>query len=172
VSAAEVEYLIQQSGIREEVENIAQEFAQYSQEMIDELKEWDVTLNDGLEDLPWDTTTESTDWTDTLQDLPEEVIDEILAGEVFTIEEEPSIEESNEGEFVFEEPSIESVESVETGLVGAKPERRRIKNSISVEGAGPKRIKNAISVENVEKLKKGPLWDFRTNRSNDHLFED
>lgn len=117
---------------------------------MDELKDWDATLNDGLEDLPWEeTSTESVDWA---ADLPEEVMDEILMGEVFIVEDEPSIEEQQ---------SIESVESLDTdaGLVGIRPERRRVKNAVR-------------TTDDSAPIKKGPLWNFRTNRSQDHLYED
>ena len=52
----------------------------------------------------------------------------------------------------------ESTEAPEPGLIIEKPERRRVKKS------APNQQREA--------LKKGPLWDFRTNKSNDHLFED
>ena len=121
-----------------------------------------------------------------IDELPEEVIDEILEGEEFEVEEdnegsdiyseedlsdwdatltdglddvtweEPTEFTETSIEEVKEEPSIEEVKSL--GLMDSiqKPERRRVQ-----------RVKNAISVENNAKLKKGPLWDFRTNRRDD-----
>jgi hypothetical protein len=114
-------------------------------------------------------------------ELPEEVIDEILEGEEFIVEED------NEGSDIYteedlsdwdvtlldgledepwveevEEPSIEEVKN--PGLMDTmqKPERRRVQ-----------RVKNVISIENNAKLKKGPLWDFRTNKreDDDQIFE-
>lgn len=121
-----------------------------------------------------------------IDELPEEVIDEILEGEEFEVEEdnegsdiyseedlsawdvtlldglddvtweEPTKFTETSIEEVKEEPSIEETKSL--GLMDSvqKPERRRVQ-----------RVKNAISVENNAKLKKGPLWDFRTNRRDD-----
>lgn len=128
-------------------------------------------------------------------------MDEILQGETFEIDEEPAItpeqlqdiiDDSGIKEMVdnigkdfkeeakqviedtfndldvalmdgledepYEEEPIESVESIDTGLVAKKPERRR--------------VKKARTEQSREALKKGPLWDFRTNKRNDHLFED
>lgn len=115
--------IIDESGIKEMVNNISAEFAENTKEILEDLSDWDVTLTDGLDDVTWEEPTEFT---------------------------ETSIEE------VKEEPSIEEVKSL--GLMDSiqKPERRRVQ-----------RVKNAISVENRAKLKKGPLWDFRTNRRDD-----
>lgn len=116
ITPEKLQEIIDESGIKEMVNNISAEFAENTKEILEDLSDWDVTLNDGLEDEPW-------------------------------------VEEA-------EEPSIEEVES--NGLLDSvqKPERRRVQ-----------RVKNVISVENNAKLKKGPLWDFRTNRKDDQKFE-
>lgn len=112
ITPEKLQEIIDESGIKEMVNNISAEFAENTKEILEDLSDWDATLNDGLEDEPW-------------------------------------VEEA-------EEPSIEEVES--NGLLDSvqKPERRRVQ-----------RVKNVISVENNAKLKKGPLWDFRTNRQPD-----
>lgn len=111
--------IIDESGIKEAVSNIKSEFSQETQAMIEDLKEdfseWDITLEDGLEDLPYE----------------ESVI------------------------------SLEEIQNVGLGLVNQKPERRRVK-----------RVKNVNQIENNDKLKKGPLWDFRTNRKDDDKFDE
>lgn len=108
--------IIDDSGIKDVVNNISAEFAENTKEILEDLSDWDSTLLDGLEDEEW------------------------------------------------EEPSVDSVEQPESnGLLDSvqKPERRRVQ-----------RVKNVISVENNAKLKKGPLWDFRTNRKDDDKFDE
>lgn len=116
ITPEKLQEIIDESGIKEVVNNISAEFAENTKEILEDLSDWDNTLQDGLEEEPW-------------------------------------VEET-------EEPSIEEVES--NGLLDSvqKPERRRVQ-----------RVKNVISTENNAKLKKGPLWDFRTNRKDDDKFE-
>lgn len=116
ITPEKLQEIIDESGIKEVVNNISAEFAENTKEILEDLSDWDNTLQDGLEEEPW-------------------------------------VEEA-------EEPSIEEVES--NGLLDSvqKPERRRVQ-----------RVKNVISTENNAKLKKGPLWDFRTNRKDDDKFE-
>ena len=107
VTPEQLQEIIDNSGIKEMVDNIKADFKEEAKQVVEDLKDWDVTINDGIDQLE----TEE--------------------------QEEPK---------------------TEPGLTTTKPERRRVKNN--------------KSTAKREALKKGPLWDFRTNRSNDHLYED
>jgi hypothetical protein len=138
--------IIDESGLKEMVSDIKENFKKEAQEVIEDFKDWDNTLNDGLEDEEWDEDHALDQVMNAMvEDFTEEEIQDIM-------DEEPSVE------------SIESEESIEdnVGLVGlgARPEKRRIKNISSKP-----RVKNVDNSKAQEPLKKGPLYSFRTNRS-------
>lgn len=125
VTEEELQKIIDDSGIKEMVDNISKDFKEEAKQVIeDTFNDFDVTIEDGLEDEEWD---------------EDHALDQVMNAMVEDLEEE-------------------STEKPEPGLIVEKPERRRVKKS------APNSQRDA--------LKKGPLWDFRTNKRNDHLFED
>ena len=153
--------LIDESGIKEMVNNLSAEFSEGVQEAMDDFRDLDVTLEDGLEES-WD---EDHALDMVLNDMVEDLEEEL--------EESQDIEEEEGSDIIVgmdtprpTEPSVISVEgnlSLEDlnnpGLIERKVEKRRVKR---VE-------RNPV---NEQRFKKGPLWNFRTNKSNDHLRED
>ena len=85
------------------------------------------------------------------QDIEEEEGSDIIVGMDMPRPTEPSVI-SIEGNL-----SLEDLNN--PGLIERKVEKRRVKR---VE-------RNPV---NEQRFKKGPLWNFRTNKSNDHLRED
>lgn len=165
VTPEELQNIIDQSGIKEMVDNIKEDFKEETKTLVDDLKkDWDVTLEDGLEEEPWD---EDHALDQVLNDMVEDLEEEL--------EESQDIKEEESSDIIVgmdsprqTEPSVISIEgnlSIDLsdfnnpGLIERKIEKRRIKR-VERNPNAPKRFK------------KGPLWDYRTNRSNDDLIDD
>lgn len=116
VTPEQLQEIINESGIKDVVNNIQAEF----KEVIDDFKDLDVTLTDGLEEL----------------DKEEESIKSKLKMPKFNFKIKKAIPQ---------------------GLVDQKMEQRTVKSEQTVDDS---------------LLKKGPLWQYRTNKSNDDKFID
>lgn len=144
------------------VNNLSAEFSEGVQEAMDDFRDLDVTLEDGLEEESWD---EDHALDMVLNDMVEDLEEEL--------EESQEIEEEEGSDIIVgmdmprpTEPSVISVESnlrlediLNPGLIERKIEKRKVR-------------KIERNPNRAQKVKKGPLWDFRTNRNNDHLRED
>jgi hypothetical protein len=84
-----------------------------------------------------DVVEEEKDWTEKLQDLPEEVVDEILAGEVFIVEDDAT-------EDVFDAPIEEKQEDVDSAYEAG---RRMFQESVSSLNKGLKKNESVNKVE-------------------------
>jgi len=148
VTPEELQDIIDKSGIKEMVDNIGNDFKEEAKTIVDDIKEdWDVTLTDGLEDEEWD---------------EDHALDQVMNDMVADLDE-PSVEEPS-----IEEPTVKEIEgnlSIDLadfnnpGLIERKIEKRKIK-------------KVERNSNNPKRFKKGPLWDYRTNRNNDDLIDD
>jgi F0F1-type ATP synthase membrane subunit b/b' len=143
VTPEELQDIIDQSGIKEMVNTITEDFKEEAKTIVDDLKQdWDVTLEDGLEDEEWD---------------EDHALDQVMNDMVADLDE-PSVEEPMVKE-VEGNLSIDLADFSNPGLIERKIEKRKVK-----------RVER--NPNNPKRFKKGPLWDYRTNRNNDDLIDD
>ena len=92
ITEEQLQEIIDESGIKEVISNLTQDF----NEIIDDFKEWDSTLDDGLEEEEWD---------------EDHALDQVMNGMVSDVDEEE--DEENLKEFVEELAEIAEEEEIE-----------------------------------------------------------
>ena len=119
-------------------------------ESLDTFEDLEVTVNDGLEDIPWD---------------EDHAMDQVLNSIVEDLDEDDLNKLEDEIEESFEELNVleDSLDELEDQIEELEDEIEDLEEEIE------KDIDELT--ESAKRLKKGPLWQFRTNYKDDDKFD-